>query len=148
MVQNEDADNARASLRSGLFDTAPLEMFKMDLQTLNTLKAGDRIRMIRDHRDVGIRAGAMGTVTAVARAQAAPAFPTVYVQLDSSHPGLPAWDNELMLAPDIYRDPADEDRGLNSRVDPDSIVAGMETTKVSPADGQGRRWRPGEAEAA
>jgi hypothetical protein len=122
----------------------------MDLQTLNTLKAGDRIRMIRDHRDVGIRAGAMGTVTAVARAQEAPAFPTVYIELDSSHPDLPAWDNELMLAPDIYRDPSDEDRGLNSRVDPDSIVACMETTNVprSPADEQALRWRLGEAEAA
>jgi hypothetical protein len=122
----------------------------MDLQTLNTLKAGDRIRITRDHRDVGIRVGAMGTVTATARAPEAPEFPTVYIQLDSAHPDLLAWDNELMLAPDIYCDPAEEDRGVNSRIDPDSIVASMETTNVprSPADEQGRRWMPGEAEAA
>jgi hypothetical protein len=117
----------------------------MDLQTLNTLKAGDRVRITKDHGDVGIRAGAMGTVTAIARASDAPAFPTVYIQLDSTHPAL-AWD-ELMLAPDIYRDSADEDRG---RIDPDSIVASIETTNVprSPADEQGLRWLPGKAEAA
>ena len=118
----------------------------MDLQNLNALKAGDRIRISRDHGDVGIRAGALGTVTAIARAPEAPAFPTVYIQLDSSHPAL-AWDNELMLAPDIYRDPTDEERG---RIDPDSIVASIETTNVprSPADERALRWLPGKAEAA
>jgi hypothetical protein len=122
----------------------------MDLQTLNTLKAGDRIRITKGHRDVGIRAGAVGTVTAIARASEAPAFPTVYIHLDSYRTGLLAWDDELMLAPDIYRDPTDEDRGLNSRIDPDSIVASMETTNAPrpPADELGLRWRPGEAEAA
>jgi hypothetical protein len=39
----------------------------MDLRTLNTLKAGDRIRITRDDRDVGTRAGDLGTVTAIAR---------------------------------------------------------------------------------
>jgi hypothetical protein len=113
----------------------------MDLRTLNTLKTGVRIRMTKGNKEVGTRAGEMGTVTAVARASGAPELPTVYVQLDSPQTGLLAWDNELMLTPECYLDLTDENHGIDSRIDPDSIVAGMELTDVprSPADEQGLR---------
>jgi hypothetical protein len=114
----------------------------MDLRTLNTLKAGVRIRMTKGNKDVGTRAGEMGTVTAVARDPKAPELPTVYVQLDGSQTGLMPWDNALMLTPECYLDLTDEPRGIGSRIDPDSIVAGMERTDPprSPADEQAVRW--------
>jgi hypothetical protein len=119
----------------------------MDLRTLNTLKLGDWIRMAKAHKEVGIRAGEVGTVTAIARDPEAPEFPTVYVQLDNSHLGLLAWENELMLSPDCY---LDLDRGLNSCIDPESIVGSMEKIAVprSPADEQEPRWLLAKAEAA
>ncbi len=69
----------------------------MDLRTLNTLKAGDRIKMTKDNKDVGIRAGEVGTVAATVRDPEAPEFPTVYIELDTCRPELLVWDNELML---------------------------------------------------
>jgi hypothetical protein len=122
----------------------------MDLLSLNTLKAGDRIRMTKDHKDVGIHAGEAGIVAAIARDPEAPEFPTVYVQLDSSDADLPAWDNELMLTFDGYLDLNDENRGIDSRIDPNSVVACMEKTDTprSPVDEQGRPWMQGTAEAA
>jgi hypothetical protein len=121
----------------------------MDLRTLNTLKVGDRIRMTKDQRDVGIHVGEVGTVTAMTRAKEAPLFPTVYIELDNSPRDLLVWDNELMLTPDCYLDLSDENRGIDSRIDPDSVVACMEKTDVSrsPADEAGLRWLGG-AEAA
>jgi hypothetical protein len=122
----------------------------MDLRTLNTLKLGDRVRMAKAHKDVGIRAGEVGTVTAIARDAEAPEFPTVYVQLDSSHLDLLACENELMLSPDCYLGLTDEDRGINSRIDPESIVGSMEKILVprSPIDEQGLHWPLSKAEAA
>jgi hypothetical protein len=121
----------------------------MDLQTLNTLKVGDRIRITRDDKDVGVRAGDLGTVTAIARRPAAPAFPTVYIQLDSSHPDLRAWDNELMLSPECYCDFTATGQGIDSSVDSDSIVASMEKTDVrrTAADEQRLRWLSGKEAA-
>jgi hypothetical protein len=115
----------------------------MDLRTLNTLKVGDRVRMTTDQRDVGIHAGEFGTVIAATRAPGAPLFPTVYIELDSSHRDVLVWDNELMLTPDCYLDPADENRGIHSRIDPDSVVAGMEKT-----DDKGFGWGRDQADAA
>jgi hypothetical protein len=122
----------------------------MDLRTLNTLKPGARIRMTSDHREVGIRAGDLGTVTAIARDKEVPEFPTVYVQLDAYRRDLVRWDNELMLTCDCYLDLTDADRGIDSRIDPDSIVASMEKADVlrSAADEQGRSWLMGGADAA
>jgi hypothetical protein len=122
----------------------------MDLRTLNTLKVGDRIRITRDDKDVGTRAGDLGTVTAIARAPEAPVFPTVYVRIDGSHPDVQAWDDELMLSPEYYSDVAAPNEGIDSRIDPNSIVAGMEKADMlrTPVDEQGLRWRAGKAEAA
>jgi hypothetical protein len=117
----------------------------MDLRTLNTLKAGDRIRMTRDDKDVGTRAGDLGTVTAITRRPDAPAFPTVYVQLDNSQPDPQAWDNELMLSPECYCDLTAASGSISSGVDPNSIVAGMEKTDAPRAGGQELRWLRGEA---
>jgi hypothetical protein len=114
----------------------------MDLRTLNTLKVGDRIRFTKNYKDVGIRPDMMGTVTAIARGQEEPEFPTVYIQPDSPRPDLLDCENELMLTWDSYCDPTDETRDINSRIDPDSIVACMEKTDMprAPADEQGLRW--------
>jgi hypothetical protein len=116
----------------------------MDLRTLNTLKAGDRIRITRDDKDVGARAGDLGTVTAIARRPDA-VLPTVYIQLDSSHPDLRAWD-ELMLSPECYCDLT----AANSSIDPNSTVASMEKADAprGPADEHGFGWPQGKAEAA
>jgi hypothetical protein len=120
----------------------------MDLRSLNTLAKGIRTTFTRDHKDVGIRAGANGTVVAIARDAEAPEFPTVYIQLDSCHPSLPAWDNELMLSPECYCDLTAANEGINSRIDPDSIVASMEKTDatVLPSE-QGLRQGLGNAAA-
>jgi hypothetical protein len=122
----------------------------MDLRTLNTLKAGDRIKMTKDHKDVGIRAGEVGTVVATVRDPETPEFPTVYIELNTSRPELLVWENVLVLTPDCYCDLTDEDRGLDTRIDLCSVVACMERTEMPPppADEQGRRWAFGKAEAA
>jgi hypothetical protein len=118
----------------------------MDLRTLNSLKAGDRIRMTRDDKDVGTRAGDLGTVTAVARRPEAPAFPTVYIQLDSANPELQAWDNELMLSPECYCDLTVGNGTVSSSIDPNSVVACMEKTDAPRTHaGKVLHWRPGEA---
>jgi hypothetical protein len=121
----------------------------MDLRTLNTLKAGDRIRITRDDKDVGTRAGDLGTVTAIARIPEAPAFPTVYILLDSSHPDVRAWDDELMLSPECYCDLTAPNKGIDWSIDPDSIVAAMEKTDMplAPADEQRLRWLQGKEAA-
>jgi hypothetical protein len=119
----------------------------MDLRTLNTLKAGDRIMITRDDMDVGTRAGDLGTVTAIARRPEA-VLPTVYIQLDSAHPDLHlrdpnferSWDNELMLSPECYCDLA----AANSSIDPNTIVASMEKADAP----RGLGWLQGNAEAA
>jgi hypothetical protein len=119
----------------------------MDLWTLNTLKAGDRIRITRDDKDVGMRAGDLGTVIAVTRRPEALVLPTVYIELDSSRPDLRSWDNELMLSPECYCDVAAANGGIGSSIDPNSIIACMEKTDAprAPADEQRLRWLPGEA---
>jgi hypothetical protein len=98
----------------------------MDLRTLNSLRVGDRIWMTRADKEVGTRAGDHGTVTAIARALEAPEFPTVYVLLDGSRSEVETWDNQLMLSPECYCDLTAANEGINSRVDPASIVGGME----------------------
>jgi hypothetical protein len=115
----------------------------MDLRTLNTLKAGDRIRMTRDDKDVGTRAGDLGTVTAITRRPGATAFPTVYIQLDSLDADPQAWDDDLMLSPECYCDLTAA--GGSISIDPNSIVAGMEKADAPRAGGQKLRWLPGEA---
>jgi hypothetical protein len=103
--------------------------------------------MTSDHREVGIHAGDLGTITAIARDKEVPEFPTVYVQLDAYRRDLVRWDNELMLTCDCYLDLTDADRGIDSRIDPDSIVASMEKADVLRSE-QGRSWLLGGADAA
>jgi hypothetical protein len=118
----------------------------MDLRTLNALKAGDRIRMTRDDKDVGTRAGDLGTVTAIARRPEAPAFPTVYIHLDGARSELQAWENELMLSPECYCDLTAASAGVGPTIDPNSVVACMEKTDAPQARAGGAfRWLPGEA---
>jgi hypothetical protein len=117
----------------------------MDLKTLNTRKIGDRAKLAMLNGDAGsLVLGDMGTVVSVGRRGV---FPVIGLQFDKHRPGLPS-DNTIVVEPDCYCDLAAPDEGLNSSINPNTIVACLEVadTPRSAEDEQELRERAALAE--
>jgi hypothetical protein len=96
----------------------------MNLRTLDSVKAGCRLVQARLNGDT---IGALGDMGAVVSVERRGVFPVIWFEFDKHRPGLPL-DNYIVLSPDCYCDLTAPDEGIDSRIDPDNIVACLEIT--------------------